>query len=170
MTTRTFPRLRLAFAFSAILVALPFVVYSNNYQHGYVLDDNYTIVGNPNLRSLRTVPRYFVDPATYTTFREQAEYRPVLQTTYAINYALGGYDNWSWHFTQILLHVVVVLGIFARARRILLLIGDPRPDNIAFVAAAIFAVHPTASGVVNYMNARSSLLTAAFLLPDLLAY
>src|SRR5205823_1690043 len=34
----------------------------------------------------------------------------------------------------------------------------------------VFALHPTASGVVNYLSARSSLLTAAFLLPSMLLY
>lgn len=154
----------------AALVALPFVVYSNNYRHDFELDDAYTIVGNTSLRSLREIPRYFVDPSTYTSIREQAEYRPILQTTYALNFAVSGYDTWSWHLVQILLHIVVTLGIFALTRRVLLMLGDDRPDGIAFAAAAIFAVHPAAAGVVDYLNARSSLLTAAFLLPALLAF
>lgn len=155
---------------AALLIAAPFVVYSNNYRHAYLLDDSYTLVSNPSIRTLSAVPRYFVDPATYTSVREQADYRPLLQVTYALNYWMGGYDTWWWHFTQIVLHTLVTLGIFALCRRVLVLMGDPRPDGIAFVAAMIFAIHPTASGVVNYLNARSSLLTAVFILPALLAY
>lgn len=154
----------------ALLFGAPFVVYSNNYRHAFHLDDAYTLVTNPSVRSLSTVPRYFVDPGTYTSVREQADYRPILQVTYAINYRMGGYDTWWWHFTQILLHALVTLGLFAFCRRVLLYLGDPHPDRIAFFAALIFAVHPAASGVVNYLNARSSLLTAAFILPALLVY
>src|SRR4051812_3988582 len=88
----------------AVLIALPFVVYSNNYHHEYHLDDSYTILNNSHLRSLTEIPRFFVDPSTYGSLREQADYRPILQTTYALNYWLGGYDTWWWHFTQILLH------------------------------------------------------------------
>lgn len=165
-----FRRHQRALMYGTALVALPFIVYSNNYRHEFVLDDSYTIVENTNLRSLRAIPRYFVDPSTYTTIREHADYRPLLQATYAIDYAVGGYDSRSWHFTQILLHVLVTLGIFALARRVLVLLGDAQPDGIAFAAAALFAVHPASAGVVNYLNARSSLLTAAFLLPALLAY
>ncbi len=156
----------------ALLVAAPFAIYSNNYRHAFHLDDAYTLVNNPSVRSLSTIPRYFVDPGTYTSVREQADYRPILQVTYALNYRLGGYDTRWWHFTQILLHALVTLGIFALCRRVLLLQRDPppNPDRIAFAAALIFAIHPAASGVVNYFNARSSLLTAAFLLPALLAY
>ena len=153
-----------------VLISLPFVVYSNGYHHAFQLDDRYTITSNASLRSLRFVPRYFVDPATYTSVREQADYRPVLQTSYALNYRLAGYDMPSWHLTQILLHIIVTLGLFLFTRRILELLADPAPDGIAFVAALVFAVHPTAAGVVDYLNARSSLLTAAFLLPALITY
>src|SRR2546423_13886470 len=83
---------------------------------------------------------------------------------------MGGYDWGCCHFTQIALHAIVTLGIFAFCRRVLLLNGHRRPEPIAFVAALVFAVHPAASGVVNYLNARSSLLTAALLLPAILAY
>lgn len=155
---------------SAVLVAVCFAVYSNSYRHAYHLDDAYTLVSNPSIRSLEAVPRYFVDPATYTSLREQADYRPVLQITYALNYAMGGYDTWWWHFTQVLLHALVSIGVFLFARRVLALLGQPTPARPALLAATIFAIHPAASGVVNYFNARSSLLTAAFLVPALLAY
>src|SRR5450756_56870 len=63
----------------AVLVALPFAIYSNNYRHAYVLDDGYTLLSNPHVRSLSEIPRYFVDPSTYTSLREQVDYRPLLQ-------------------------------------------------------------------------------------------
>ena len=157
---------------AAIIAALCFAIYGNNYQHAYHLDDAYTLVSNTHVRSLSNIPRYFADPATYTTLREQADYRPVLQATYALNYRMGGYQTPWWHFTQVLLHALVAIGLYCFARRLLLLLANPpsHPERHAFAAAAIFAVHPAASGVVNYFNARSSLLTAVFLLPALLAY
>lgn len=154
----------------AVLVALPFAIYSNNYRHAYLLDDGYTLVNNPHVRSLAEIPSYFVDPSTYTSLREQVDYRPLLQVTYALNYAMGGYDIWWWHFTQILLHVLTGLGIYALCRRIITLSGETAPDWIPLLAAIVFAIHPGASGVVNYLNARSSLLTAVFVLPALIAY
>src|SRR6188474_787758 len=85
----------------ALLVAIAFVVFSNNYSHEYLLDDGYTLVSNPSIRSLDNIPRYFVDPSTYTSLREQADYRPILQVTQALNFAMGGLDTRWWHFTQI---------------------------------------------------------------------
>lgn len=157
-----------------LLLIVCFAIYSNNYRHAYHLDSGYTILNNPAVRSLATVPRYFVDPATYTSLRAQVDYRPLLQVSYALNYWMSGYDTWSWHFTQILLHALCAVGLYFFALRVLSMLDGPRTslrsEHIAFVAALLFALHPTASGVVNYLNARSSLLTAVFLLPSLLAY
>src|SRR5262249_9782488 len=143
--------------YAALIAALPFVVYANGYHHAYHLDDAYTIVTNPSVRSLRAVPSYFVDPGTYTSNREQADYRPVLQATYAMNYQMGEYDVWWWHFTQIVLHVLVSLGVYALCLRVISLMPSEsrprRPELIAFLGAAIVAVHPASSGVVNYLNA-----------------
>jgi tetratricopeptide (TPR) repeat protein len=99
----------------------------------------------------------------------------VLQATYALNYRMGGYDTWWWHLTQILLHAVCAIGLYFLCRRILLASASGAEDRralryVPLLAAVVFALHPTASGVVNYLSARSSLLTAAFLLPSILLY
>jgi len=157
-----------------LLAAVCFGIYANSFDHAYQLDDSYTIVTNPNLRSLRNLPRFFVDPSTYTSLRAQVDYRPVLQATYALNYWMGGYRMWWWHLTSILLHLACALGLYALCLRVLREAfpdeDGPRDTTVALAAALLFAVHPTASGVVNYLNARSSLLTDAFLFPCLVLY
>lgn len=40
--------------------------------------------------------------------------RPILQTTFALNYAITGYQMWSWHLVQILVHTICVLGLKKR--------------------------------------------------------
>jgi Tfp pilus assembly protein PilF len=157
-----------------LLAAVCLGIYSNSFGHAYQLDDSYTIVTNPNLRSLRNIPRFFIDPSTYTSLRAQVDYRPVLQVSYALNYWMGGYRVWWWHLTSIFLHFCCVLGLYALCLRVLREAfpeeGIPRRTTVAFAAALVFAVHPTASGVVNYLNARSSLLTDALLFPCLVLY
>lgn len=153
-----------------LLVLACFLVYSNNFQHDYQLDSSYTLLENQAVRHLSNIPRYFVDPSTYTSLREQVDYRPVLQITYALDYWLGGYETWWWHFTQILLHASVVIGLYFFGRRFADLTGRDEAPLVAFLAALVFAVHPASSGVVNYLNARSSLLAAAFLTPAIVLY
>ena len=159
---------------AVILIVSCFVVYSNNYDHDFHLDSGHVLLENPKVRSLRHIPAYFVDPGTFTALRANADYRPVLQVSYALNYWLGAYDMWWWHFTQIGLHALCVIGLYFFCLRVTRMAGYDHLEApalwTAFFASAVFALHPTASGVVNYLSARSSLLTAVFLIGAILAY
>jgi tetratricopeptide (TPR) repeat protein len=162
-------------AHAAFLALVCLGIYSNNFHHDFQLDDSHVLLTNPSVRSLANIPRYFTDPSTFTSLRANVDYRPVLQATYALNYRMGGYDTWWWHLTQILLHAVCAIGLYFLCRRILLASSSGAEDrralrSVPLLAAVVFALHPTASGVVNYLSARSSLLTAAFLLPSILLY
>jgi tetratricopeptide (TPR) repeat protein len=156
----------------AVLAAAAFTLFSNTYRHEYHLDDGHLLLENTAVRSLKNIPSYFHDPSTLTALRANIDYRPVLQVTYALNYALSGYHTWSWHLVQTLLHALCAAVLYAFCLRLMLQSGYAQTAArwTAFFAAVIFTVHPAASGVVNYLSARSSLLTAAFLLPSLFLY
>ncbi len=156
-----------------LLAAVSFGVYSNAFDHSFNLDSRHVALDNPSIRSLDNVPEFFVDPGTFSTLRSNVDYRPVLQASYALDHALGGYQMRQWHTTQVLLHLVCALGLYGLCRRVLrLALGAAAPEHalVALVAALVFAAHPANAGVVDYVSARSSLLTAAFLLPAVLAY
>lgn len=154
-----------------VICGVAFAVYSNNYRHDYLLDSGHSLKLNSYVRSLKHIPTYFKDPKTLTSYRGNADYRPVLQITYAVNYRISKYDTWSWHLFQILLHLICALTLYLLCRKLLRQFepdGDRLlVDTIPFVVALLFVVHPTSSGVVNYLHARSSLLVAALLLPSI---
>jgi len=158
----------------AVLAIVCVAVYANGFDHAFNLDSGYGLRDNPAVRDLSNVPRFFVDPFTLTTVRENADYRPVLQATYAANHAVSGYDMWSWHLVQVLLHAACAIALLAVGRRLAAdwHAGEPEAarEIVPFVAAAVFAVHPANAGVVDYLWARSSLLVAALLLPSVLLY
>lgn len=162
----------------AAIVALVAVVYARSIGGTFTLDDSHSIQSNPWVRSLAHIPTYFTDPSTFSTLSTNVDYRPVLQTTYAINYALSGYDTWSWNLFNVAIHAAVCVGIFLLGR---VLMGDgrlaPLPgvsaregDAISLAAAGLVAVHPVFSGAVNYISARSTTLTAALMLAVLVLY
>ncbi len=150
------------------------VVFSNNFQHEFLLDSGHSVSENPTVRSLKNIPDYFVDPETFSTLRDHADYRPILQTSYALNYWISGLDTWSWHLTQILLHLTCAVGLYFFCRKIISFChsdaGNAFTMHTPLLAALLFAANPTTSGVVNYFSARSSLLVAAFLLPSFVTY
>lgn len=161
----------------AVLLALVCAaVYSNNLRHDYFLDDAHLLQNNLAIRSLDRIPDFFTDAGTFSSLSANVDYRPVLMVTYALNYWMGGYETPWWHATQVLLHFLCAVGIYLLARRILALgqlgqgLSPAATRLVALLPAVLFAAHPTASGVVNYFSARSSLLTAAFLLPSFLLY
>ena len=137
---------KISFCHFAIFIVVCFVLHSGNYQHDYLLDSSYLIPSNPYVRSLAYIPQYFIDPLTFSSLRQNLDYRPVLQITYALNYFISEYDTWSWHFTQIILHIICVIGLYLVCRKIL---DIYRPnantvltEKLPFVAALLFAIHP----------------------------
>ena len=161
-----------------IVVVAVGAAYYNSFNNGFHLDDANGLIENPWIRSLRHIPRFFVDPFTLTTLAANADYRPVLQTTYALNYAISQYNPWSWHLFNLILHLIVVLSLYLLGRtlfgrgRIVETQGLTEEDGdlLSLGAAVLFAVHPITTGIANYMWARSSLLVAAFVLPASVLY
>ncbi len=149
-----------------VQIVIAVLLYRNSAQHAFHLDDGHSITSNPALRSLEQIPSYFTDAKTFSTLQTNVDYRPVLQLSYALNYAAFGFAMPGWHWTQVALHVwcAFVLYLFLWE-----LLGLTRTEPlerraVSVLSSLVFLVHPTASGVVNYTSARSSELTAAFLL------
>lgn len=69
--------------FWASIFLLGFVSHLNSLGGSFHYDDAHSIVENPHVRSLENIPAYFVDPATFSSERTMAMYRPAVQTTYA---------------------------------------------------------------------------------------
>jgi Flp pilus assembly protein TadD len=161
----------------ASVVALGLAAYSNSFGNPFQFDDLHSIVDNPYVRSLKHVPTYFADARTFTRFLPNADYRPLLQVTYAIDYAIAGYAPWIWHATNLAMHLWVAVCLFLLGRRLVGIerVSDAPLDTadgelVSVVAALLFTVHPYAASCVNYISTRSSLMVAALLMPATLAY
>lgn len=144
----------------AALIALLLVTglaYHGVVRNGFVWDDAHTIANNRSLDSLTSIARWFLEPETGTTLRD-VNYRPVLTASFAVDVALWGRRPAGPHATNLAIHLIVTWLVYALARRVW------RQPWGAFAAAAIVALHPINAEGVNYISARSSLLSAAFAL------
>lgn len=144
----------------ALLAACACLVYVNSLHNPFHYDDFHSIVHNERLRSLEEIPRFFVDPTAFSSEPENAMYRPLLLLTFAVNFAVSGYQTWSYHLLSLAIHVGCVLLVMALGRRLL---GGGWG---AWWAALLFAVHPINSESLNYISSRSEIMAA---LPSLLA-
>ena len=145
---------RLTLLTAALLAIGIGAAYSNSLSVGFEFDDVYLLTNNPSIRSLRNIPRFFYDPFTLTTVRENADLRPVLQITYALNHAISGLRPWSYHAVNMVLHLVAALLVFRIVRDHLW----PGPALAPAAAALFFALAPLNSQTLDYMSARSALL------------
>ncbi|MFQ5844249.1 MAG: tetratricopeptide repeat protein, partial [Planctomycetota bacterium] len=161
-----------------LVVAVSFAAYANSLQNGFHYDDTHHVVDNPFVRDLGRVPRYFSDPDLFSALPRHRMYRPVVMTSYALNYSWGGYRPLPWRLTALALHAFCAVGVLL-AVRLLVRRLEPasgpgsaeglRPPGTpataaGLVAALFFALHPVFSETVNYTSARSSLLATGFVL------
>ena len=168
-------RRRSTLIFSAVSVcalALVLAAYSNSIHNSFHFDDSHVIEDNVFIRDLRNVPRFFLDARTFSSVPANATYRPVVSTTLALDYWLGhGLDPRPFHVTQLLLLVVTGAMLVTMWCRVLSSVG-PSPWHrwTALLAATLFCVHTGNTQPVNYISARSELLSGIGVLGALLLY
>ena len=138
--------------------------YANHFQNAFHFDDDHAIVSNPYVRQLRFVPRFFVDATTFSVLPTNQMYRPVAQTTFAVDYAVGGYDVRVFHADTFVWFVALLVGLYALARAL-----DGSPIQ-ALVASAIFGLHPAVADTVNYIVQRAEVLAALGVVSSLVLF
>ncbi|HYV57266.1 MAG TPA: tetratricopeptide repeat protein [Candidatus Nitrosopolaris sp.] len=146
----------------ALLVLVIALAYANSLSIGYHFDDWHALQQNPFVRSLGNIPRFFVDANTTTILHENKDLRPVLLTTFALNHAISGDATWSYHVLNLILHWIASLLVY-RIVRDHLWLGEER-FAVAAAAALVVAAHPLNTEPLDYLSARSALLTTVFYL------
>ncbi len=152
----------------ALVLGAGLLVWSGTLNNSFHYDDFHSIVDNIYLRvtslDAGVIGTYFTEPGTFSVDAEKGMYRPLLVTSFAMNYAtavwlgLGGYHVVGYHVVNIALHLgsalivswlTGLLGGSARAR---------------LLAGLLFVLHPVASEPVNYISSRSESLSVMFYL------
>ena len=127
-------------------------MYWNSFSGVFLFDDLGTIVRNTEIRQLTHLGQVLLPPADTALAG-----RPLVQLSFAINYALGGLDVWGYHLVNLAFHVGCTCLIYALIRRV-------APQGLAFAVALLWTVHPLNSEVVNYLTQRTESMMALCLL------
>ena len=96
-----------------LLVAVA-LVYANSLGGPFVYDDIPAITENASLRAGWRLDRLLVPPPNTTVSG-----RPILNLSFALNYAVGGTNVGSYHLANVLIHAVAALVLFGVVRRTL---------------------------------------------------
>ncbi|HEX3726407.1 MAG TPA: hypothetical protein VHV08_09195 [Pirellulales bacterium] len=138
------------------LVVLVACVYAPTLGNGFIWDDDAYVEHNPTLLSLAGLRDIWLKPGAVP------QYYPLVHTTFWMEHHLWGLDPFGYHLVNLLLHAVAVLLVW----RLLVRLAVPG----AWLAAAIFAVHPVGVESVAWITERKNVLSAALALGALLAY
>ena len=138
---------------AAALVLLGSLAYANSLDGVFVIDDFYTIVDNPDIRTPWSAS------LVRSSWGESAVLgRPLTALTFSINYALHGLDVRGYHVGNIAVHLLCALTLFGLIRRV------RQSVVFAFVCASLWMLHPLNSEVVNYISQRTESMMALFYL------
>ncbi len=153
-------------------VALVVAAYANSLRNAFQFDDQYVLVENAYLRSLANVPRFFADAVTFASFPPNRTYRPLVSTSLALDYAVGGgLHREVFHGSQLLQMLVLGALLVAFYVRVMDRVA-PSPWNryLALFAATLFCVHVVNTETLNLMHVRSELLSTIGLVGAFVVY
>ncbi len=141
----------------ALLVAMALVAYALVARAGFIWDDEDYIVNNATLRSLDGLRNIWFDLGAVR------QYYPLTHTTFWIEYHLWHLAPLGYHVTNVLLHATGAVLLW----RLLARLEVPG----AWLAAAIFAVHPVEVESVAWVTERKNVLSFSRLaLASMLCY
>jgi Tfp pilus assembly protein PilF len=147
---------RQAWAAGMLLISMAIVVYWPALNGGYVLDDDDYLINNVHLRSLDGLGRIWLHP------NELPDHYSLTYTTFWLEYHLWGLEPLGYHVVNVMLHAASALLLW----RLLIVLRVPG----AWVAAAIFAVHPVCVESVAWITERKNVLSMLTALASMLCY
>lgn len=158
--------------FVIVMIIITTITYLNHFDNSFHFDDIHTIVENPNIRSLKNIPAFFKDGTTISSLPQNQTYRPIVTTSLAIDYWLGdGYTPFFFHITSYILFLLQGVLLFFFTKKILdLSFNDTYNFYVASAITLWYMLHPVMAETVNYIIARSDLLSTFFILLAFVLY
>ena len=157
-------------AAACVLIAGTVAVYGRTFSVPLLLDDSLAITGNPSIVHL-----WPLGPVLSPPDAAGVGGRPLLNLSYALNYALGGASVAGYHAVNLGLHVLAALVLFGivrrtlRAPRLRARLGAPA-TGLALVVSALWAWHPLQTEAVTYLSQRAEVLMGLCYLTTLYAF
>jgi tetratricopeptide (TPR) repeat protein len=160
--------------FLLLIVAAGAATYVNGLGGPFIWDDQISIVTNRTIQHLWPLSDALRPPR-----ETPVAGRPIVNLSFAINYAIGGLSETGYHIANIAVHIGGALLLFGIVRRTLekgsggVFRRQPgespsRPlfhaDTTALVASLLWMLHPLQSEAVDYITERTESLMALFFL------
>src|SRR4030043_713196 len=148
------------------IAAISLLVYVRSFFFKYTyFDDNVLILDN--LFFLKEIGNFF-NAFTMEVFHvlhaSAAYYRPMLTISFMMDAIFSGANPFLYHFTSVLIHIINSCLVYLSLKKIKI------SDDLSFILAAIFAIHPILIQGVSWLPGRNDSLLALFILPAFLFF
>lgn len=159
-----------------LIITLFFVLiaaYANHFENEFHFDDFHTIVNNPHIRSLKNIPQFFTDPMMFSVSQNHYGLRPLVTTSVAIDYWLGGGQMllFFFHLSTFLWFLALGLIMYFVYKKLL---GHSFKATyipyVALFATAWFMLHTANAETINYIISRSDVLSTFFITASFAIY
>ena len=140
---------------AAALVSAVLLAYHPAWHGGLIWDDDGHVT-RPELRSWQGLYRIWYEPGA------TQQYYPALHTAFWIEHRLWGDATLGYHLVNVLLHAAAAALVALVLRRLAV------PG--AYLAAAVFALHPVHVESVAWITEQKNTLSAVFYLAAMLVY
>jgi hypothetical protein len=151
---------RLNYGIVLLCIVATAVLYAGDLHLGFFrVDDQQYVVSNPWIQGItwKHLTQIFVNPYYLI-------YSPLHLLSYALDYAVGGLNEYAFHLSSNLWAGVVAGFVY------LIALALTQERRTAMVAVLLFVVHPAHVEAVAWISSRKDLVAAAFVLPCVLAY
>lgn len=154
-----------------LIAVLGFVFYGNSIQNLTALDDEPVITKNDFVREgFGGLDSIFSYDSYYCFYRSLGvkdqlpggRYRPLSIATFAIEWEFFGDDPWVRHLVNVLLYILSVIVILHFLRNFLLK-NIRGGEDIAFMTALLFLIHPIHTEVVANTKSRDEIISLLFI-------
>ena len=155
---------RTAILYGAVVAVIGMLVFVPAVTGSWIYDDHLLIPDNPYAHSFQWWPRWWM--SDFFDISEELQrmgvrnsyWRPLISTSYALDWQLGGGSPVMFHVTNLVLHGTAGALSFVVLRR---WIGATWP---AAIAVLLFVVHPTKAESVAWISGRTDIVCMIALL------
>jgi hypothetical protein len=140
------------------IILIGLFVFCNGLLNGFVGDDNSQIINNPTIQSIQNLPLFLFEnrlQAGGVTEIGRSFYRPFSDMSYVITYAFFGLNPFFFHLVQLIFFI-------ANACLLFLFFKYFFKQDIAFILALFFLVHPINSETAYYIANMQDVLFLFF--------
>jgi tetratricopeptide (TPR) repeat protein len=141
---------------AALLILLVVAAYLPALRAGFIWDDDAYVTQNPTLtdpHGLREI---------WFSTHKQSQYFPLVYTTFRLEHALWGFNPLGYHLVNVLLHSLNAVLVWLVLKRLQI--------PAAWLAAAIFALHPVQVESVAWVTELKNIESLLFYLLAVLAW